>query len=528
MPHSYRPVVLVICDGWGVAPDSEGNALTRAVLPRFSELVRSYPAMTLHASGNEVGLMFGEMGNSEVGHLNIGAGRIYYQSLPRINQDIKNGGFQKNEAFKQAFDHVKKNPGAKLHLMGLVSLGNVHASQDHLHALLSVAKERELSGRTYVHAFLDGRDTAFNTGRQFMERLLAFCKKEGVGEVASLAGRYYAMDRDNRWDRIEQAYRAIAQGTSSSTATDPLAAIEESYARKVYDEEFVPTVITKNGKPVATVNPGDAIIFFNFRPDRARELTEAFVLPSFARFERSYLVDVFFVSMTEYDKNVPAVPAYPPVVIHNSLAEVVSKAGLHQVHIAETEKYAHVTFFLNGTIEEPFEGEERVLIPSPRVAQYNTAPEMSADKVGSETARRIDSGEYDLIVVNFANADMVGHTGDFAATIKGVEAVDRALGTIVDHALAKNGVVVMTGDHGNAEEMTNFQTGQIDKEHSVSPVPLLIVGEDFEGQAGPAGDALEGDLSVLPPTGVLADVAPTVLKLMGLEPPREMTGRSLI
>jgi 2,3-bisphosphoglycerate-independent phosphoglycerate mutase len=317
-------------------------------------------------------------------------------------------------------------------------------------------------------------------------------------------------------------------GRSEQTANDPLQAVRDSYEQGIYDEEFKPTVILDKNKPVTTIDPGDAVIFFNFRPDRARQLTEAFVLPGFSRFKRSYLEGLHFVSMTEYDKNLPAVPAYPPVVIHNSLAEVVSKAGLRQVHIAETEKYAHVTFFLNGTIEIPFEGEDRVLIPSPRVANYAHQPEMSALKVAEETVKLIDSGVYDLVVVNFANADMVGHTGDVVAAIKSCETVDKAFGIIMDHTLARQGVVVFTADHGNAEEMVNFQTNQIDKEHSVNPVPLMIVGNDFEGQAGVGGDAIDGDLSLLPPTGLLADVAPTVLKLMGIEQPGEMSGLPLI
>lgn len=527
MPTSYKPVVLMICDGWGVAPDSEGNALTHASLPNITRAYRSYPVMTLHASGSEVGLVFGEMGNSEVGHLNIGAGRIYYQSLPRIDQDIQSGGFSRNTALLGALKQAKER-GSNLHLIGLTSMGNVHASQEHLYALLRLCKEEKLTKNVFVHAILDGRDTTFNAGKQFIERLQTEIKTVGVGKIASLSGRYYAMDRDNRWDRVEKAYHAMALGRSDRTAIDPLASIEESYAAKIYDEEFIPTVMFEGGKPVATVEKGDAIIFFNFRPDRARELTEAFVLPAFNRFERTYVEDLYFVSMTEYDKNLPAIPAYPPVVIHNSLAEVVSKAGLRQVHIAETEKYAHVTFFLNGTIETPFEGEDRVLVPSPRVVSYAEKPEMSAAKVAEEAIKRIDSGEYDLVILNFANADMVGHTGNLPAAIKGCEAIDKAFGEVVEHTLAKHGVVVMTADHGNVEEMINFQTSQIDKEHSVSPVPLLIVGADYEGQAGPGGDPIEGDLSLLPATGVLADVAPTVLKLMGIDQPPEMTGQPLI
>ncbi len=527
MSIPYKPVVLIIFDGWGVAPDSEGNAITRAKTPRFLEYLKNYPAMTLYAAGNEVGLLFGEIGNSEVGHLNIGAGRVYYQSCPRINQAIADGGFFSIQAFLKAIEHAKQNK-TKLHLLGMVSNGNVHASTQHLIALLELCKKNKLTSDVYVHVILDGRDCHYNSGKIFVSELLAKMKELKVGEIASVAGRFYAMDRDNRWNRVEQAYNAMARGKSENMFDDPLQAIDASYAENVFDEEFVPAVITKRGKPVATIEDGDAVIFSNFRADRAREITKAFVLPGFDKFNREYIKDLFFVTMVEYEKDLPVTVAFEPIVVENCLAQVVSNNKLKQLHAAETEKYGHVTFFLNGTVEDAYTGEDRILVPSPKVANYAEVPEMSAFALTKEVVKAIDKKEYDLVVVNYANADMVGHTGNRDATIKACEAVDKCLGDVVEHTLALGGVAVVTADHGNAEEVLNLQTGEMDKEHSTNPVPLLVIGRDFLGQAGPEGDPPEGDLSLLPPVGVLADVAPTVLKLMGLEKPPEMTGTPLV
>ncbi len=524
---AYKLVTLAILDGFGVAPDSDGNAITRAKISNFQKYIKNYPAMTIFASGNEVGLSFGEMGNSEVGHLNIGAGRVYYQSCPRINNEISNGDFFKNPAFLEAIEHIKKNK-SNLHLIGLLGVGNVHASDSHLYALLDFCAQNNLGDRVFVHGILDGRDTLFNSGKNFVTDLLEKMKVLKVGQIASLSGRFFALDRDNRWDRCEKAYQAMVFGKAERNSDDPLKIIDESYKIKNYDEEFIPTVITKDGAPVATIKENDAVIFFNFRPDRARELTKAFVLPGFDKFERKYIKNLFFVTMTEFEKDLPVVVAYAPIVVHNSLAETISKAGKKQFHIAETEKYAHVTFFLNGTVEDPFAGEDRAIIPSPRVSTYSEDPEMSAALVAKEAIKAIDSGKYSFVVLNFANPDMVGHTGNLAATIKGCEAADKALGEVVQHTLAQGGVVVITADHGNAEEVINLQTGEIDKEHSTNPVPLLIIGKDFEGQAGLAGDPPEGDLSLMHPVGVLADVAPTVLNLMGIDQPPEMTGTPLV
>lgn len=515
-------------DGWGVAPDGDGNAITRAKTPNLANYMKNYPVMTILASGTEVGLSFGEMGTSEVGHLNIGAGRVYYQTLPRISNEIKNGNFEKNQALLSAIEHVKKNK-SKLHLMGLVSNGGVHAMDEHLFKLLEMAKKNGVSKNVFVHAFLDGRDALYNSGRFFIERLLGKMAELKTGRLASMAGRYWAMDRDNHWDRIEKVFKLLTAGEAERVAADPLQAIDGAYANKNFDEEFLPTVLTdKGGRPVAKIEDNDAVVFFNYRPDRARELTKAFVLPDFNKFERTGLRNLSFVTMAEYEKDLPVTVAYPPAIIINGLAETISQAGLKQFHIAETEKYAHITFFLNGTREEPFPGEERLIIPSPKVPSYDQKPEMSAFEIAKETVKAIEEGKYDFIAINFANADMVGHTGNMAATVKACEAVDECLGQVVDHALAKGGAVVVTADHGNAEEVFNLQTGDIDKEHSTNPVPLFVISQDLAGQAGPCGDAPEGDLSLMQPVGMLSDVAPTILKLLGLPQPKEMTGRSLV
>jgi 2,3-bisphosphoglycerate-independent phosphoglycerate mutase len=526
MSNKVRPVVLAILDGWGVAPDGDGNAITRAKLPCFSRLVKEYPVMTLSASGPEVGLMLGEMGNSEVGHLNIGAGRVYYQSLPRINKTISDKTFFENKAFLEALAQVKKKKSS-LHLIGLLSPGNVHASMEHCFALLEFAKKEKLKS-VFVHVILDGRDATFNSGIDSIKKLQAKMKELKTGAIATISGRFYAMDRDNRWDRTEKAYRAMVDGVADAYFENAEDAVNESYKKKVYDEEFVPIVIGKNGAPLAKIQEQDSVIFYNFRPDRARQLTKAFVLPGFDKFKCNYLKGLMFVTMTEYEKELPVVVAFPPVIVHNCLAEVISKEGLKQFHIAETEKYAHITFFLNGLTEDPFNGEDRKIIPSPKVSSYDKQPEMSAPAIAKDVVKAIESEKYDAIMLNFANADMVGHTGNMSATIKSCEAIDKSLEIVIDHALAKDGVVIITADHGNGEELTNLQTGEMDKEHSNNPVPLIIISNKLKGQAGPAGDPPEGDLSLMHPVGMLADVAPTVLKIMGIKQPKEMTGRALI
>jgi 2,3-bisphosphoglycerate-independent phosphoglycerate mutase len=511
----------MILDGFGVAPDSDGNAVTRAAMPRWRELIRKYPTMTLRASGEEVGLSWGEMGNSEVGHLAIGAGRVYYQMFPRLNRDIARGDFFKNPALLKAIAHAKENDST-LHLIGMVSAGRVHSMDEHCHELLKLAKKKGLK-KVAVHAILDGRDTIYNAGIDFITTLEAQMKKIGVGKIATISGRYFAMDRDNRWNRIEKAYGAMVEGKGEK-ASEAVEALKASYAKEVYDEQFPPTVLDAS----LTVKDNDAAIFFNFRPDRARELTKAFVLEEFDKFPRKKINNLLFVTMAEYEAGLPVEVAYPPEQIQNCLAKVVSDAGLKQLHIAETEKYAHVTFFLNGTFEEPFPGEDRVIVPSPKVASYDEAPEMSAVGLTDRVVKEIQSDKYDFIAMNFANPDMVGHTGNLAATIKAMETVDECLGRIVDATLEKGGVVFLTADHGNAEELKNLRTGDIDKEHATNPVPFVIIGTDFEGKPSLAGEVPDGDLSLMPPVGMLADVAPTMLAVLGLPQPPEMTGAPLL
>jgi len=396
----------------------------------------------------------------------------------------------------------------------------------HLYALLEMCKRHEFN-RVAVHAFLDGRDTIFNSAQGFMAEVESKMAELKVGALATLSGRYYAMDRDNRWDRIQKAYDAMVKGEGAK-AGSAAEAIEKSYAAGVYDEEFIPTVIERNGTPVSTVKDGDSLIFFNFRPDRARELTKAFALPSFDKFPVSSFKDLDFVTMTEYEKDLPVEVAFPPQLVETCLARVISDAGLRQLHIAETEKYAHVTFFLNGMREEEYPGEDRVIIPSPRVSTYDKAPEMATPLIADRVVKEIANGQYDFMVMNLANPDMVAHTGNMEATIKAHESVDKALGKIVDAALAVGGVVVVTADHGNSEEVVNLTTGAIDKEHSTNPVPFLIIGKQYEGLRAPTGDVIGGDLSMTPPVGMLADTAPTILKILELPQPNDMIGRPLI
>ncbi len=521
-----RPVVLMILDGLGIAPDSEGNAVTRAKMPNLRNYMRRYPTITLKASGESVGLLWGEMGNSEVGHLTIGTGRINYMALPRIEKSIKDGDFFDNEAFMKAIQQVK-NTGGTLHIMGIMSSGKVHGYNMHAYALLELAKKNKIKD-VAVHAFLDGRDTLYNSGIEFITELEQKMKDIGVGKIATLSGRYYAMDRDNRWDRIEKAYNAMVLGESQSISENAIDAIRSSYKNEVYDEEFVPTVITKGGKPIATIKEGDAMIFLNYRADRAREITKAFVLPSFDKFKRKLVQNLVYITMMEYQKSLPVHVAFSQIKIDNTLAQVISKAGLVQMHIAETEKYAHVTFFFNGSNEEPNENEDRLIIPSPKVSSYDQQPEMSAKELTDRLIREIKTGNYDFIVVNYANPDMVAHTGDFNATVKAHEVVDNYAGQVISEVLKQNGVVLLTADHGNSEELVNLQTGEVDKEHSTNPVPFIIIGDQFEGNPGLSGDIPNNDLSLLPPVGMLADIAPTIIKLLGLEQPEEMTGTPLI
>ncbi len=521
-----KPVVMIILDGWGIAQPYSGNAISQADKPQFDDLVARYPAMTLRASGEAVGLPWGEVGNSEVGHLNLGAGRIIYQDLPLINKAISDNSFYKNEALLKVAQHVKENKSS-LHLLGLVSNGGVHASIEHLQALMVFAKEQNIHS-LFLHIILDGRDTTYNSGINFVKEVQRYIAEYGLGKIATVSGRFYAMDRDNHWDRIAKAYLAIAKGEGNQSA-DPLKSLEDSYNKKIYDEEFVPTVITKDGKPIATIRTGDGVIFFNFRADRARQLTKALVLPGFDKFPGwQYFDNLSFVCFTEYEKHLPVEVAFPSEIIKNTLGEIISNAGLKQLRIAETEKYAHVTYFFNGGREEKSAGEDHVLIPSPAVASYDLKPEMSAPEITEKIIKFVNEDTYDFILVNFANADMVGHTGNLQAAVKAVETLDKCLKKVLNAVLGKDGLIIITADHGNAEAMFNMQTGEIEKEHSANPVPLIIASRELEGKKIGLSEASGTDLSLVKPQGVLADVAPTIIKIMKLNQPPEMTGRSLI
>lgn len=521
-----RPTVLVILDGWGVAPKSEGNAIAAARTPILDDLIGRYPAMTLRASGEEVGLSWGEMGNSEVGHLTIGAGRVIYQMLPRLDREIASGAFFERPAFKAAIKHVKGH-NSRIHLVGLISSGRVHGMDTHCHALLELAKRSKLKN-VYVHGILDGRDTLYNAGIDFVGTLLQKTREIGVGKLATLTGRFWAMDRDNRWDRTEKAYRAMVKGEGEATVEDPLAVLRALYAKEIYDEQIPPQVFLENGEPVGKIEAGDAVIFFNFRPDRMRQLVKAFVLPDFSKFEQVRLPDLNAVTMTEYEAGLPVEVVYPPEKIVQTMAEVLSSRGLRQLHIAETEKYAHVTFFLNGTKEEPWPGETRVMIPSPKVVSYDRQPAMAATAITDRLIKEMRAASFDVAVVNFANADMVGHAGNFQATVKACETIDACLGKILEATRERGGCLLIVADHGNAEELKNLKTRDIDKEHSTNPVPFIIVGSDYEGVISSSGVAPADGLAFLSPVGTLADVAPTLLALLEIPKPAEMTGLSLL
>lgn len=521
-----KPVVLMILDGFGIAPPGEGNAISRAKMPVWQKLVTTYPAMVLRASAQEVGLQFGEMGNSEVGHLTIGSGRVLYQNLPRIDQVIEDGEFATNAIFAKAIAHVKEHK-SKLHLIGLVSEGGVHSHLRHLLALIDLCAKEKVPA-VYVHAILDGRDTLPNVAGDFIIKVQKALKKIKQSGIASMSGRFYAMDRDNNWDRIQPAWRAMVDGVSANTAKDPLEAIKKSYKQKVFDEEFVPTVITDGDQPLATIADNDAAIFFNFRADRARQLTKAFILPSFDKFKRTYLPNLFFVTMMEYEKDLPVEVAFVTENVEHPLSQVLSEAKLKQLHIAETEKYAHVSYFFDGLKEVVYPGETDVVISSPKVSSYALKPEMSAGEVTDRVLKEIKNGSYDFIVMNYANADMVGHTGNMQAIIQGLEFLDNCIGKVIDLVLAKNGVILITADHGNAEEKINLQTGEITKDHSTNPVPLVIIGKQWEGQTAGLPEGVGADLSLVPPGAMLSDIAPTILKIMKLPQPDEMTGTALL
>ena len=504
-----KPVALIILDGYGLNSNHKKgvNAIYEANTPNMDHYFATYPHTVLSASGMAVGLPDGQMGNSEVGHTNIGAGRIVYQELTRITKSITDGDFFENETLKTAMGNCIDN-NSSLHLMGLLSDGGVHSHNAHLYGLLEMAKKMGLK-KVYVHCFLDGRDVPPTSGAEYLQQLQAKLDEIGIGKIATVMGRYYAMDRDNRWDRVQKAYQAIADGTGE-TAVDAVKAVEESYQKEITDEFVVPTVITENGLPTATVKEQDSVIFYNFRPDRAREITRTFVDQNFDGFERK-LIKPTFVCMTQYDATMPNVlVAFKPQTLTNTFGEIVSKHHMKQLRIAETEKYAHVTFFFNGGVEAVYDGEDRALIPSPKVATYDLKPEMSAYEVKDEVVSRIRSGKYDVIILNFANCDMVGHTGVFDAAKKAVEAVDQCVGEVVDAILAQGGAALITADHGNADQMLD-DDGGIFTAHTTNQVPLILVGLDRQVKEGK-----------------LCDLAPTMLEMLEIEKPAEMTGESLL
>lgn len=509
---SKKPTVLMILDGFGLNEKTEGNAVAQADTPVLDKLMKDYPFVKGYASGLAVGLPDGQMGNSEVGHLNMGAGRIVYQELTRISKEIEDGDFFKNEALLAAVDNCKKNH-SDLHLFGLVSDGGVHSHNTHIYGLLELAKKEGLEN-VYVHCFMDGRDTAPSSGKGFIQELVDKMQEIGVGQIATISGRYYAMDRDNRWDRVEKAYLALTKGEGVK-ASDPVAAMQASYDDEKTDEFVLPTVIEKDGKPVATVKDNDSIIFFNFRPDRAREMTRVFCCDDFDGFDRGPRKQVKYICFTEYDVTIPNKEiAFKKVELDNTFGQFLAANGKTQARIAETEKYAHVTFFFNGGVEEPNKGEERILVKSPKVATYDLQPEMSAPAVCDKLCEAIRSQNYDVIIINFANPDMVGHTGVMEAAKKAVEAVDACVGRAVEALLEVDGQMFLCADHGNAEQLIDYETGVPFTAHTTNPVPFVLINYD------PAYTLKEG--------GRLADIVPTMIEMMGMEKPAEMTGESLL
>lgn len=509
---SKKPTVLMILDGYGLNDKVEGNAVAQGKTPVMDQLMADYPFVKGYASGMAVGLPDGQMGNSEVGHLNMGAGRIVYQDLTKITKAIQDGDFFENKALLAACENVKAHDSS-LHLMGLVSDGGVHSHIEHIYGLLELAKRQGIE-KVYVHCFLDGRDTPPASGKGYVEELETKMKEIGVGAVASVMGRYYVMDRDNRWERVEKAYLALTKGIGETAVSGP-EGIQASYDADTTDEFVLPTVVVKDGAPVATIKENDSVIFFNFRPDRAREITRTLCDDEFNGFDRGERIKTTFVCFTEYDVTIANKQvAFVKEKITNTFGEFLAKNGLKQARIAETEKYAHVTFFFNGGVEEPNEGEDRILVKSPKVATYDLKPEMSAYEVCDKLVEAVKSGKYDVIIINFANPDMVGHTGVQEAAIKAIEAVDECVGRTVEALKEVDGQMFLCADHGNAEQLIDEETGAPFTAHTTNPVPFILINAD------PAYKLREG--------GCLADIAPTLIEMMGMEQPAEMTGKSLL
>ncbi|WP_018660883.1 2,3-bisphosphoglycerate-independent phosphoglycerate mutase [Heyndrickxia acidiproducens] len=508
---SKAPVALIILDGFGCRKETKGNAVAQANKPNFDRFWNEFPHNQLRASGEAVGLPEGQMGNSEVGHTNIGAGRIVYQSLTRVDLSIKEGKFEKNETFLGAVENAKKY-GTSLHLFGLLSDGGVHSHIRHLFALLKFAADQGLK-KVYVHAFLDGRDVGPKTAEKYIKATEEKFKEYGVGEFATITGRYYSMDRDKRWDRVEKAYRAMAYGEGPAYP-NAMAVVEDSYKNGIFDEFVIPSVITKaDGTPVATIKDHDSVIFYNFRPDRAIQISNAFTNEDYRSFDRgaNHPKDLYFVCMTHFSETVKGYVAFKPIGLDNTIGEVLAQHGLKQLRIAETEKYPHVTFFMSGGREEEFPGETRILIHSPKVATYDLKPEMSAYEVTDALLEQVQNDKQDAIILNFANPDMVGHSGMLEPTIKAIEAVDECLGKVVDLILEKGGTAIITADHGNSDEVVTLE-GKPMTAHTTNPVPVIITKKGIEVRDG----------------GILADLAPTMLDLLNVPQPKEMTGKSLI
>ena len=501
--------MLMILDGFGINDNEKGNAVKLANTPNIDRLMKTCPTTEVYTSGLNVGLPDGQMGNSEVGHTNIGAGRIVYQELTRITKSIEDGDFFSIPEFVEAIENCKKN-NSKLHIMGLLSDGGVHSHIRHLFALLELAKRRDFED-VYVHCFLDGRDTPPASAEGYIMQLEEKMKEKEVGKIASISGRFYAMDRDKRWQRIKKTYDALVNGTGEK-ATSAVTAIESSYQKEIFDEFVEPTVIVNGEAPIATIEKNDSVIFFNFRPDRAREITRTLVDKEFNEFETKDL-NLYFVCMTPYDETMPNVKvAFKKEPLKNTFGEYISNNGLTQLRIAETEKYAHVTFFFNGGEEKQYKGEDRILVPSPKVETYDLKPEMSAIEVTDKVVEAIKSEKYDSIILNYANPDMVGHTGNLEASIKAIETIDNCVGRVIEEINKVNGVCLITADHGNSEQMIDYKTGEPHTAHTTNPVPLILVGME----------------EVTLKTGKLADLAPTMLDIMGLKKPDEMTGESII
>ena len=506
-----KPVMLMILDGFGINEKEDGNAVKLANTPNIDKLMKICPTSIIHTSGLQVGLPEGQMGNSEVGHTNIGAGRIVYQELTKITKSIEDGNFFAIPEFIEAIENCKKY-NSKLHILGLVSDGGVHSHIRHLYGLLEMAKRRDFEN-VYVHCFLDGRDTPPASAENYITQLEEKMREKGIGKIASLSGRYYAMDRDKRWDRVKKCYDALVNGEGNK-ATSATIAIENSYQKEVFDEFVEPTVICNGETPIATIQEHDSVIFFNFRPDRAREITRTLVDPEFDGFETKKM-NLYYVCFTSYDETMPNVHiAFKKEPLKNTFGEVISEAGLTQLRIAETEKYAHVTFFFNGGEEKQYPGEDRILVPSPKVETYDMKPEMSAYEVTDKVCEALENDKYDVVILNFANTDMVGHTGSLQAAIKAVEAVDECVGKIVKIIEEKQGNLLITADHGNAEQMIDYKTGEPHTAHTTNPVPIILVTANKEYK--------------LKENGKLADLAPTMLDLMGIKQPEEMTGESLL